>query len=78
MNSAVRTISIDRTSPRRISRAMRHLAGGVSVITAGRASDITGMMVTSVVAVGRSAEPDRQHQPGIIVLAGIETLRSSA
>src|ERR1700744_1197338 len=28
--------------------AMRHLAGGVSVITAGRAEDITGMTVTSV------------------------------
>ena len=27
---------------------MRHLAGGVSVITAGRAKDITGMTVTSV------------------------------
>jgi flavin reductase (DIM6/NTAB) family NADH-FMN oxidoreductase RutF len=27
---------------------MRHLAGGVSVVTAGRARDITGMTVTSV------------------------------
>jgi flavin reductase (DIM6/NTAB) family NADH-FMN oxidoreductase RutF len=28
--------------------AMRHLAGGVSVITVGRGRDITGMTVTSV------------------------------
>src|SRR5580692_7516041 len=28
--------------------AMRHLTGGVSVITAGRGKDITGMTVTSV------------------------------
>ena len=49
---------------------MRHLAGGVSVITVGRGKDITGMTVTSVVvAVGRSADPDRQHQPVGVVLA---------
>lgn len=35
--------------------AMRHLAGGVSVITAGRGKDITGMTVTSVTSL--SAEP---------------------
>jgi flavin reductase (DIM6/NTAB) family NADH-FMN oxidoreductase RutF len=49
MNSAVRNISIDReVSAGEFRRAMRHLAGGVSVITAGRANDITGMTVTSV------------------------------
>jgi flavin reductase (DIM6/NTAB) family NADH-FMN oxidoreductase RutF len=31
--------------------AMRHLAGGVSVITAGRGKDITGMTVTSVTSL---------------------------
>src|SRR5215813_9468643 len=31
--------------------AMRHLTGGVSVITAGRSKDITGMTVTSVVSL---------------------------
>jgi flavin reductase (DIM6/NTAB) family NADH-FMN oxidoreductase RutF len=31
--------------------AMRHLAGGVSVITAGRGGDITGMTVTSVMSL---------------------------
>jgi flavin reductase (DIM6/NTAB) family NADH-FMN oxidoreductase RutF len=35
--------------------AMRHLTGGVSVITAGRGTDITGMTVTSVTSL--SVEP---------------------
>ncbi|WP_448045490.1 flavin reductase family protein [Bradyrhizobium liaoningense] len=35
--------------------AMRHLTGGVSVITAGRGEDITGMTVTSVTSL--SVEP---------------------
>jgi len=49
MNSVVRTIEIDReTFSGDFRGAMRHLAGGVSVITAGRGTDITGMTVTSV------------------------------
>jgi flavin reductase (DIM6/NTAB) family NADH-FMN oxidoreductase RutF len=49
MNSAVRTISIDRDiSSADFRGAMRHLAGGVSVITVGRGKEITGMTVTSV------------------------------
>jgi flavin reductase (DIM6/NTAB) family NADH-FMN oxidoreductase RutF len=49
MNSAIRTIRIDRdVSATDFRSAMRHLAGGVSVITAGRARDVTGMTVTSV------------------------------
>jgi flavin reductase (DIM6/NTAB) family NADH-FMN oxidoreductase RutF len=49
MNSAVRTIKIDReVSTGAFRSAMRHLAGGVSVITAGRGKDISGMTVTSV------------------------------
>jgi flavin reductase (DIM6/NTAB) family NADH-FMN oxidoreductase RutF len=49
MNSAVRNIKIDRgVSSDDFRSAMRHLAGGVSVITAGRSKDITGMTVTSV------------------------------
>jgi flavin reductase (DIM6/NTAB) family NADH-FMN oxidoreductase RutF len=49
MNSAVRTIKIDHEVPSGEFRsAMRHLAGGVSVITAGRGKDISGMTVTSV------------------------------
>lgn len=35
--------------------AMRHLTGGVSIITAGRGRDITGMTVTSVTSL--SVEP---------------------
>lgn len=35
--------------------AMRHLTGGVSIITAGRGKDITGMTVTSVTSL--SVEP---------------------
>jgi flavin reductase (DIM6/NTAB) family NADH-FMN oxidoreductase RutF len=49
MNSAVRNIKIDReVSSDGFRGAMRHLAGGVSVITVGRGRDITGMTVTSV------------------------------
>ena len=49
MNSAVRHIRIDRdVSPDDFRGAMRHLAGGVSVITAGRGKEITGMTVSSV------------------------------
>ena len=36
------------TSPDDFRGAMRHLGGAVSVVTAGRGSDITGMTVTSV------------------------------
>jgi flavin reductase (DIM6/NTAB) family NADH-FMN oxidoreductase RutF len=49
MNSAVRNISvISDISSGDFRGAMRHLTGGVSVITAGRGKDITGMTVTSV------------------------------
>jgi flavin reductase (DIM6/NTAB) family NADH-FMN oxidoreductase RutF len=49
MNSAVRHIRIDRdVSADDFRGAMRHLAGGVSVITVGRGKEITGMTVTSV------------------------------
>src|SRR4051812_18986411 len=56
MNSAVRNITIDReVSAADFRGAMRHLAGGVSVITAGRGADISGMTVTSVSSL--SVEP---------------------
>jgi flavin reductase (DIM6/NTAB) family NADH-FMN oxidoreductase RutF len=49
MNTAVRNVTIDRDIAAGDFRgAMRHLAGGVSVITVGRGRDITGMTVTSV------------------------------
>src|ERR1700722_12856955 len=49
MNSAVRNITIDRkVSAHGFRSAMRQLTGGVSVITAGRGRDISGMTVTSV------------------------------
>jgi flavin reductase (DIM6/NTAB) family NADH-FMN oxidoreductase RutF len=49
MNSVVRDISIERqVSPADFRGAMRQLTGGVSVITAGRGRDISGMTVTSV------------------------------
>ena len=52
MNTAVRTIKTDSDVPAAEFRgAMRHLAGGVSVITVGRARDITGMTVTSVASL---------------------------
>jgi flavin reductase (DIM6/NTAB) family NADH-FMN oxidoreductase RutF len=56
MNSAVRTINIARdVSSGDFRSAMRHLVGGVSVITVGRGADITGMTVTSVSSL--SIEP---------------------
>ena len=49
MNTAIRNIRLDRdVAPDDFRDAMRHLAGGVSVITVGRGKDITGMTVTSV------------------------------
>jgi flavin reductase (DIM6/NTAB) family NADH-FMN oxidoreductase RutF len=49
MNTAIRSIESDRVVAAGDFRsAMRHLAGGVSVITVGRGNDITGMTVTSV------------------------------
>lgn len=49
MNSIVRSVSIDTEVSSGVFRgAMRRLAGGVSVITAGRGKDISGMTVTSV------------------------------
>jgi flavin reductase (DIM6/NTAB) family NADH-FMN oxidoreductase RutF len=56
MNSAVRHITIaPDISSDDFRGAMRHLTGGVSVITAGQAKDITGMTVTSVSSL--SADP---------------------
>jgi flavin reductase (DIM6/NTAB) family NADH-FMN oxidoreductase RutF len=52
MNSAVRHINIvPGVSSDEFRGAMRHLTGGVSVITAGRGKDITGMTVTSVASL---------------------------
>ena len=56
MNSIVRHIEIDRPVAADDFRgAMRHLTGGVSVITVGRGTEITGMTVTSVASL--SVEP---------------------
>jgi flavin reductase (DIM6/NTAB) family NADH-FMN oxidoreductase RutF len=56
MNSAVRHLPIaPGISADHFRGAMRHLTGGVSVITAGRGKDITGMTVTSVASL--SVEP---------------------
>ena len=49
MNSAVRHLPVaPGILPDDFRGAMRHLTGGVSVITAGRGPEITGMTVTSV------------------------------
>jgi flavin reductase (DIM6/NTAB) family NADH-FMN oxidoreductase RutF len=49
MNAAVTSITIDRAvSSAEFRAGMRQLTGGVSVITAGRGGEITGMTVTSV------------------------------
>jgi flavin reductase (DIM6/NTAB) family NADH-FMN oxidoreductase RutF len=56
MNMTVLKLHNDHASPSAQFRgAMRHLAGGVSVITVGRDNDISGMTVTSVSSL--SIEP---------------------
>jgi len=56
MNSVVRSVTINHDAATADFRAaMRHLTGGVSVITVGRGKDITGMTVTSVSSL--SVEP---------------------
>jgi flavin reductase (DIM6/NTAB) family NADH-FMN oxidoreductase RutF len=56
MNSVVRNIAIaHEVSSTDFRGAMRQLTGGVSVITAGRGRDISGMTVTSVSSL--SVEP---------------------
>ena len=61
MNSVVRNVSIaSAVTAADFRGAMRQLTGGVSVITAGRAKEISGMTVTSVTSL--SVEP-----PSLIV-----------
>ncbi len=61
MNSVVRHIAFERQASSGDFRgAMRQLTGGVSVITAGRGPDISGMTVTSVASL--SVDP-----PALIV-----------
>ena len=49
MNSIVRSVSIEtEVTSGDFRNAMRQLTGGVSVITAGRGRDVSGMTVTSV------------------------------
>src|SRR5215475_5549740 len=49
MNSILRSVSIEsEVTSGDFRNAMRRLTGGVSVITAGRGEDISGMTVTSV------------------------------
>ncbi|MBR0873181.1 flavin reductase family protein [Bradyrhizobium tropiciagri] len=61
MNPVIRNVSVaPAISADEFRGAMRHLAGGVSVITAGRGRDISGMTVTSVASL--SVDP-----PSLIV-----------
>ena len=63
MNSVVRDIAIEREiSPADFRGAMRQLTGGVSVITAGRGRDISGMTVTSVSSSIRTVMPSGSIQ----------------
>jgi flavin reductase (DIM6/NTAB) family NADH-FMN oxidoreductase RutF len=49
MNSILRSVSFEtEVAPSDFRNAMRQLTGGVSVITAGRGREISGMTVTSV------------------------------
>ena len=67
MNSVIRSITLDHeVSSDEFRGAMRHLAGGVSVITAGRGRDISGMTVTSVSSL--SVDP-----PALIVSVNRES-----
>src|SRR5947208_15093641 len=61
MNSVVRAVSIEtEVTASDFRNAMRQLTGGVSVITAGRGRNISGMTVTSVASL--SVDP-----PALIV-----------
>lgn len=52
MNLVVRDVPLrEGIASGEFRSAMRHLAGGVSVITAGRGDDISGMTVTSVASL---------------------------
>src|SRR5262249_1588021 len=56
MKEVFRSIALAHDeSPVDFRRAMRHLVGGVSIITVGQGRDITGMTVTSVTSL--SVEP---------------------
>src|SRR5262245_23673093 len=67
MNSLVRNVSIEsEVTSGDFRNAMRRLTGGVSVITAGRGKDISGMTVTSVSSL--SVDP-----PTLIVSVNRET-----
>jgi flavin reductase (DIM6/NTAB) family NADH-FMN oxidoreductase RutF len=56
MNSIVRAVSVEtEVTASDFRNAMRQLTGGVSVITAGKGRDISGMTVTSVSSL--SVEP---------------------
>lgn len=69
MNPVVRNINLGRNVlPDDFRGAMRQLAGGVSVITAGRGRDISGMTVTSMSSL--SVDP-----PALIV--GVNRAASS-
>jgi flavin reductase (DIM6/NTAB) family NADH-FMN oxidoreductase RutF len=67
MNSLVRAVSIEsEVTSSDFRNAMRQLTGGVSVITAGRGRDISGMTVTSVSSL--SVDP-----PALIVSVNRES-----
>jgi flavin reductase (DIM6/NTAB) family NADH-FMN oxidoreductase RutF len=67
MNSIVRAVSIEtEVTSGDFRNAMRQLTGGVSVITAGRGRDISGMTVTSVSSL--SVDP-----PALIVSVNRES-----
>ena len=50
MNQVLRSIVPDASSSA-FRNAMRHLTGGVSVVTTGRGAEVTGMTVTSVTSL---------------------------
>jgi flavin reductase (DIM6/NTAB) family NADH-FMN oxidoreductase RutF len=67
MNSIVRAVSIEtEVTSGDFRKAMRQLTGGVSVVTAGRGRDISGMTVTSVSSL--SVDP-----PALIVSVNRES-----
>jgi flavin reductase (DIM6/NTAB) family NADH-FMN oxidoreductase RutF len=55
--SAIHLVKEDDVVEQQFCAIMRRLAGGVSVITAGRGDDITGMTVTSLTSL--SVDPPR-------------------
>jgi hypothetical protein len=68
---AIKCVGAASVTAASFREAMRHLPGGVSVITVGRGEDRTGLTATSgFLALPGSAHDPRLHQPQLFELSG--------